>query len=63
MSVGMWVKRVLDVVASSLLLILLSPVMAVVSLIVLIDVGRPILFVQERPGLHGVPFKLRSSGR
>jgi len=58
-SVGMWVKRVLDVAASSLLLILLSPVMAVVSLIVLIDVGRPILFVQERPGLHGVPFKLR----
>jgi len=39
-------------------LILLSPILAVVSLIILIFMGRPILFLQIRPGLHGQPFTL-----
>jgi sugar transferase EpsL len=56
---GMWLKRVIDGAVSLLCLILLSPLMALISVIVLFDVGRPVLFVQERPGLHGVPFRLR----
>lgn len=56
---GMWLKRVLDVIVSLLCLVLLSPLFVLISLVVLLDVGRPVLFVQERPGLHGVPFKLR----
>lgn len=59
MSGGIWLKRVFDLVVSLLFLILLSPLMALISIIVLFDVGRPVLFVQERPGLHGVTFKLR----
>jgi sugar transferase EpsL len=50
-------KRILDVLISLLALILLSPVMLVVALLILIRMGRPVLFVHERAGLHGKPFK------
>jgi sugar transferase EpsL len=56
---GMWLKRVFDVVVGLLCLIVLSPLVALIAVIVLFDVGRPVLFVQERPGLNGVPFRLR----
>jgi sugar transferase EpsL len=51
-------KRALDLVVGILALVLLSPVLAVVSLLVLIDLGPPILFRQARPGLHGAPFTI-----
>ena len=56
---GIWLKRVIDLSSSLLSLIVLSPLMALISILVLFDVGRPVLFAQERPGLHGVPFRLR----
>jgi lipopolysaccharide/colanic/teichoic acid biosynthesis glycosyltransferase len=59
------VKRVLDVVGSLGLIVLLAPVMALVALLVLIDVGQPLWFWQQRPGLGGRPFriyKLRTMG-
>lgn len=37
---------------------MLSPVLGLVSLAVWLDVGRPILFRQKRPGLHERPFTL-----
>jgi lipopolysaccharide/colanic/teichoic acid biosynthesis glycosyltransferase len=52
------VKRLLDIVAASLGLVLLSPLLLLVALLVLADVGRPILFRQQRPGLGGRPFEL-----
>jgi sugar transferase EpsL len=52
----MRVKRLIDVVVASLLLMLLSPVIAVVAIAVRIDVGRPVLFRQQRPGFDGAPF-------
>ena len=51
-------KRALDIIASAGLVLLLSPVMALVAIGVLLDVGTPILFRQVRPGLHGQPFTL-----
>lgn len=51
-------KRTIDILASAALLILLSPVMAIVAIGVLADVGRPVLFRQRRPGLHGRPFEI-----
>lgn len=57
-SIYMPVKRVLDVVFSALLLVLLSPVLLVVTLLVLAKMGRPAIFVQPRPGLNGTLFKL-----
>lgn len=52
------VKRIFDVVVSSLLLILLSPVLAVVFVVVRLRMGTPIFFMQIRPGLHGKPFRM-----
>jgi lipopolysaccharide/colanic/teichoic acid biosynthesis glycosyltransferase len=52
------VKRALDIVASSVALVLLMPLMLIVSALVALDVGRPLIFWQQRPGLGGHPFKL-----
>lgn len=52
------VKRGLDVIAAFGLIILLSPLIAVAMLLVLVDVGRPVLFWQQRPGLGGRQFRL-----
>lgn len=51
-------KRTMDVVGASIALILLLPFMAGAALAVLISMGRPILFRQQRPGLHGRTFKM-----
>lgn len=49
-------KRLFDIFASIILLIILSPLMVSVSIMILIVIGPPILFRQQRPGLHGVAF-------
>ncbi|AGA59220.1 glycosyl transferase possibly involved in lipopolysaccharide synthesis [Thermobacillus composti KWC4] len=51
-------KRGFDLAAAAVLLIILSPVMAVAALLVRIKLGRPVLFRQVRPGLHEKPFVL-----
>jgi lipopolysaccharide/colanic/teichoic acid biosynthesis glycosyltransferase len=53
-----FLKRPLDICLSALGLLVLSPLLAIVALLVCVTQGRPVLFVQERPGLHGNPFKL-----
>jgi lipopolysaccharide/colanic/teichoic acid biosynthesis glycosyltransferase len=53
---GYHVKRFFDIVISVLLLLLLAPLLLFVATLVLFKLGRPILFRQERPGLHGRPF-------
>jgi lipopolysaccharide/colanic/teichoic acid biosynthesis glycosyltransferase len=52
------VKRLIDVTLASVLLVVAVPFLLVVALLVWIGLGRPILFVQERPGLHGRIFRL-----
>jgi lipopolysaccharide/colanic/teichoic acid biosynthesis glycosyltransferase len=49
-------KRVLDVVGASTALVLLSPLLAVVALLVRVRMGTPVLFRQQRPGRGGRPF-------
>lgn len=51
-------KRLIDLTASLALLVLLSPVMLLVAIGVWLDVGAPVLFRQQRPGLLGRPFTL-----
>jgi putative colanic acid biosynthesis UDP-glucose lipid carrier transferase len=51
-------KRVLDVAASLLLIILLSPVLALVTIAVLADSRGPLLFAQRRTGLNGKTFPI-----
>jgi lipopolysaccharide/colanic/teichoic acid biosynthesis glycosyltransferase len=51
-------KRLFDFVVAAVAAIVLSPVMAIVALLVRINLGKPVLFSQVRPGLHGQPFTL-----
>ena len=53
------IKRLLDIVASVVALVLLSPVIALVAITVATRLGRPVLFVQPRPGRDGRVFLLR----
>ena len=58
-------KRVIDLVGASLVLFLLSPLLAAVAVAVRITEGPPILFRQRRVGLHGREFdivKFRTMG-
>ena len=52
------VKRVVDVAGAVVGLVALSPVVLVVAVVSLVTQGRPILFRQRRPGLHGRPFTI-----
>jgi exopolysaccharide biosynthesis polyprenyl glycosylphosphotransferase len=51
-------KRGFDVVATVLLLIPALPVMALASLLIVLDDGRPILFTQKRVGENGKLFQI-----
>ncbi|MGH7665084.1 MAG: sugar transferase [Gemmatimonadaceae bacterium] len=51
-------KRTLDIIVSAAGLAILSPFLAVVALRVRVSMGSPILFRQQRPGLHGRPFTM-----
>jgi sugar transferase EpsL len=51
-------KRVLDIFASGLGLLVLSPLFIMIGILVWIKLGRPIFFTQIRPGLNAEPFKM-----
>lgn len=51
-------KRILDIGASAIGLVLTAPIQAVTALVVLAKHGRPVLFRQPRPGKDGKVFEL-----
>ena len=51
-------KRVIDVLGASAALVVLSPLLAVVAVLVRARMGPPVLFRQLRPGRDGRPFEL-----
>lgn len=51
-------KRLLDIVFALAGLIVLAPLMLVVAWLVARRLGSPVLFRQQRPGLHGRPFTM-----
>jgi lipopolysaccharide/colanic/teichoic acid biosynthesis glycosyltransferase len=51
-------KRVFDVIGAVLALIVLAPVLFVTAVLVAAQLGRPVVFRQERPGLHGETFTI-----
>jgi sugar transferase EpsL len=51
-------KRLFDILVSALVLLLLSPLLALLALLICLKLGSPILFRQQRPGLNGRPFTL-----
>ena len=52
------IKRLLDIILSTVALLLLSPIFLLVAIGIKISSKGPILFKAERAGLNGVPFKL-----
>jgi putative colanic acid biosynthesis UDP-glucose lipid carrier transferase len=52
------IKRLADVLAASLALLILSPLLLAIALIVASSSPGPVLFVQQRYGLDGRPFSM-----
>ena len=53
-----FLKRLIDVVASCLVMLLFWWLYIIIAIIVRINLGSPIIFTQERPGKDGKIFKL-----
>ncbi|MDV8108759.1 sugar transferase [Bacillus sp. BAU-SS-2023] len=53
-----FIKRTIDVLASSIGLLLLSPILVIVAILVRIKLGSPIFFTQNRVGKGGKIFKM-----
>lgn len=51
-------KRTLDLLVATMIGIMLIPIIIIVAILVRLKLGAPVLFKQERPGLHGKPFIL-----
>jgi lipopolysaccharide/colanic/teichoic acid biosynthesis glycosyltransferase len=51
-------KRIIDLIAAMLALVLLCPVLILTALLVRLRLGRPLLFRQTRVGRNGVPFEI-----
>lgn len=51
-------KRAMDIVVSSAALLVLWPLMLAAALAIRATMGSPVLFRQQRPGLHGELFEL-----
>lgn len=51
-------KRLFDILASLIALVLLSPIIAIVAWKIRQNLGSPVLFRQTRPGLDGKPFEM-----
>ena len=55
---GLCIKRAFDIVASAIGLVLLSPLMALISLQVKLSSKGRVIYAQERIGLYGIPFRI-----
>ena len=51
-------KRCFDFCVALVLLCVMAPVIAAAALLIRSCLGGPVLFRQQRPGLHGTPFTL-----
>jgi lipopolysaccharide/colanic/teichoic acid biosynthesis glycosyltransferase len=51
-------KRLFDLIAASLVLLVFSPLLLVLALLVWAAHGTPVLFRQQRPGYKGRPFRI-----
>jgi lipopolysaccharide/colanic/teichoic acid biosynthesis glycosyltransferase len=51
-------KRIVDVFGAAVLTVGVIPLLLLLTFVVALDVGFPVIFWQQRPGLYGRPFKL-----
>ncbi len=55
---GCRTRRAVDVVVALVTGLLLLPAIVIIAAVVLVGLGRPVLFAQERSGVNGVPFTM-----
>ena len=53
---GVW-KRGFDIAVAVSVLVVMAPMMAFVALLILVTMGRPVIFVQQRVGFGGASFR------
>ncbi|MDO4273061.1 MAG: sugar transferase [Eubacteriales bacterium] len=53
-----YVKRTIDIIVSLLAIILTLPINLIIAVLTLFDLGQPVFFVHERPGLGEIPFRI-----
>lgn len=53
-----FIKRIIDIICSGLALVVLSPALLITTTLVRIKLGSPVIFTQQRPGLHEKNFYL-----
>lgn len=51
-------RRIIEALLAGTALILLAPLLFIIAIIVMIDLGRPVIFWQERAGKGGKPFRI-----
>ena len=54
----MIIKRIIDILVSLIALIFLSPVLLIIYLLVIVNLGTPAFFLQERVGKNNKVFKM-----
>lgn len=52
------IRRAIDVLGCAAALLLLSPVILVIGIMILLTMGRPVLYSRERIGYHGRRFRM-----
>ena len=56
--IGLFMKRIFDLMFSTIVLVVLSPIFLIVSVVILVRDGKPIIFSQSRVGKNGKLFKM-----
>ncbi|WP_174209010.1 sugar transferase [Sphingorhabdus sp. EL138] len=51
-------KRIFDICVSIFLMLLLAPLILIIAILILMVMGKPVLFTQKRPGIKGSPFMM-----
>ena len=54
-----FIKRIIDILAASLALLILSPIYFIIARKVAKNIGTPVIFSQQRPGLHDKIFTMK----
>lgn len=50
------IKRLFDFIVAGIGIVVTSPIMIIFAILIRMKLGKPIIFKQQRPGLHGNPF-------
>ena len=56
--ISLFIKRLADIVASVILIVLLSPLLILISILITLSTGQGFLYIQKRYGINGNPFKI-----